>query len=215
MTDKTPDEKQQGNEQPEDPFANVPLKKTGDAEKNGFGLILVFLLVILGLLFSILSPLPAIMIGYLPQSLVAKVVDDVHKQIIIIDTPTKFEQPVKLPLKKPLPVFGLKTGLCFTFKSDAFKHQDNKVNLLDLQNKIKQTPFVEIVTRDEEKQEYTLNDIIVERGIDEKRKAIISICYEFGTQYSIIPNEVLEIYLRPNEVFSVEKIIWHTTKTIL
>lgn len=214
MTDLPPDEKPQGNKMPEDPFANVPLKESGNVEKNGFRLVLLFVLLILGLILFILSPLPYLVIGYIPQNWVEKAVDDVYKQVPIIDKQTTFEQPVKLPIQTPLPVYGINTGLCFTFLPERFQSEEQSFTPRQLQKRIKGAPFVEIIIRNEDKQEFSPKDVIVSETINKQKEKIISICFEFGTEYSIIPENVPEIFIRPKEKFTAERVFWHTTKTV-
>ncbi len=213
MTEKPSEDNNHSEEaQAQDPFAHVPMKNTEKKERSGFGLLLVFMLIILGLILAILSPLPAMIIKYLPQNLVAKAVDDIYKQTVIFDIPTEFNDPIKLDLKRNLPVFSIKSGLCFTFETDAFENQKKEIDIPDLRNRIIENPFVEIIVRDEEKQEYFLKEITVERTINMENQPLISVCHEFGTNYSIIPDEVPDIFLRPKETFLAQRVIWHTAK---
>lgn len=208
------DEKDNEQQDKHNAFDNIPFKEIKADDNSGFNILLLFILMIISAILLLLSPVPAMVIKLFPKSWIIEAFDDVHQQIVLREAPTTFENAVKLKTETILPVLGTQTGLCFIFNPSAFNQDDKEINPVKLRNAIVEKPFVEIIVRDELKKEYELKEVLVNKGQDEEKRNFISICYEFGIYYSLIPEQVTDIYLKPNEKFTPQKIIWRTTKTI-
>lgn len=183
------------------------LRPTGP-EKKGQGK-MVFLLILGGLILFFFSPLPTLIIQYLPESKIEGLFSGLFENITLDDSGAPIDTPRKYEADRMLPVLGRDTGLCFFFDETAVKDRMRE----KLNRATRDKPIAEVIAMSPMREEYPLSYVDLHTGIDGTISALI-LCHKFEPTQTLMPKAIRAVYARPISTITPYKVTWTTTKTI-
>ena len=190
----------------------IPLKDveapSPEGKKKKINGITSFLLIFIGVAIFFISPAPAYLLSLTPDSFIRLLFSSVYEEIIIDHISLPITEPQKIVNPEPFPVFGRNTGLCFTFSAPLPNSNKDGIDIKTLEGTKHGESIAEIIAVSKNKTEYQLDNVTSDI-IDNK----VIICQKFSNRSSIIPDDVKDIYIRPLEPLTPNKVVWRTMKS--
>ena len=162
----------------------------------GCGTQIILMAIILAIFF--LTPLPRYFVSLVPSGIKDFMFYSVYRNITLSDKTTHYDVPFTLENKGPLPILGRNTGLCFTFESHAI---DGEI----LDQARRNTAIADIIAIDRKSAQYKLEAVTVS---SENKDTVI--CQKFSLDYSVLPEDIKALQIRPEKSFTASKIVWST-----
>ncbi len=187
-------------------------KKKQKRKDSGSKISIILILLILG---YFLTPLPRYALSLIPESWIQDWLSSHYQTIVLHEGVDTIDAPRKFHSSTPLPVFGLESGICFYFHSTT--QNENRALLKSEHMDIARRTGViaEIIAIDLNKKEYNLDVGEFLEFEYETDKPYSIICQKFNRQYSLPPEQIDAIYVRPFlPFFTPYKVTWETIKSV-
>lgn len=168
-----------------------------------------FLLILIGVAIFFMSPIPSYLLSFIPNSFTKMLFSGVYEEVVIDDLSFAITKPQRITNSHPFPVLGRDTGLCFSFTTQSLDNNEGNIHRKILEGTKRGKIIAEIIAVSKGKEEYPL-DKVTSYTIDDK----VIICQKFSKKFSIIPDEIKDIYIRPIETFIPNKVVWRTMKNV-
>ncbi|MGH1402974.1 MAG: hypothetical protein ACRBDL_01900 [Alphaproteobacteria bacterium] len=172
------------------------------------------LLVIL-MLGYFLTPIPQYVFSFIPDHWATDFLADRYQAIILSEETKAIDTPQKLTLPSSLLVLGEQSGICFYFHSTTQSENRAVLNTEQMDIARRTGIIAEIIAVDSAKKEFRLGEGSFKEFEYEEDKPYSVICQKFSREYSLLPDQVSAIYIRPLPPhFTPYRISWETIKTI-
>ncbi len=180
----------------------IYLSSKSSEKENHKGGWLSFFLILFGLGAFFISPAPRYLISLIPDSLIKSSMKSMYQEIDLSNNDVPLAQPQKYTHTSPLNVLGHNSGICFLFNKENI---DKKISNRAQRGR----EIAEIIALSMRGVEYILDEVTLDK--DENTTVI---CQKFGLRYSVTPDQIKAIYIRPLSPLTPHKIKWVTVKKL-
>ncbi len=163
---------------------------------------LSFFVILLALGAFFISPAPDYLISLIPDNLVKEVISPIYQEVNLSEKLEHLDQPQKYTSAEQMNILSHNSGICFMFKKE---NVSDKILKLAFHGK----EIAEIIAISPNNKEYTLDNVT----LDESENSAV-ICQKFGLRYSLTPDQIKSIYVRPLSPLTPYKIKWATMKNL-
>lgn len=163
-----------------------------------FGIFTTLMALFLLIALVLFTPLSEIVMRLIPEDTHRRIFGNIYQEITLLENPGTLEK--KISFNKRLPVLGTQSGVCLEFETGGLtigQKNDAKRN----------KTIAETAAISAQGQKYSLTDTL----ITQNPKKNIIICQQLGRRYSLTPDEIIMLSIKPKESFTPTRIFWAST----